>query len=128
MKRITFAFAGFALFFFATSSLRAQTLPDGVTDEMVQEGQGLFDGAGLCAVCHGPGGAGLIGPSLADGEWLVGEGGYEEIITQILEGVPPEKAQNAFGAFMPPKGGSTITEEQVRSVAAYVWTLSNSGS
>ena len=128
MKRITFAFAGCFLAFFAASGLEAQTLPDGVTDAMVQEGQELFAGAGLCAACHGMGGVGAIGPNLLDDEWFQGQGEYEEIVTQIAEGVAPADAQNAFGAFMPPKGGSTITDEQVRSVAAYVWTLSNGGS
>ena len=128
MKRITFAITGCVLVLFAASSLKAQTLPDGITNTMVQEGQVLYVGTGLCAVCHRPGGAGAIGPSLLDDEWLVGDGEYEQIVNQIMEGVAPENAQNAFGAFMPPKGGSTITDEQVRSVAAYVWTLSNGGS
>lgn len=125
MKRVTFTFAGCALVFLATSGLQAQTLPEGVTDNMVQEGSTLFAGAGLCAACHGPGGAGAIGPNLTDDEWFKGEGQFEEIVAQIMEGVLPADAQNAFGAFMPPKGGATISDEQVRSVAAYVWTLSN---
>ena len=30
-----------------------------------------------------------------------------------------------MGAIMPPKGGSAITDDQVKAVAAYVWTLSH---
>ncbi len=94
---------------------------------MVQEGSTIFAGAGLCAACHGPGGAGAIGPNLTDDEWFKGEGQFEEIVAQIMEGVVEAYAHNADVAFMQPKGGATISDVQVRSVAAYVWTLSNGG-
>ena len=126
MKRIVFAFAGLGLAFFATSNARAQSLPEGVTDAMVQEGQQIFTGPGICAACHGPDATGLIGPDLTDGEWLIGDGEYDQLVSQILEGVSAADATNPLGAIMPPKGGAGITEAQVRSVAAYVWTLSHS--
>ncbi len=125
MKRIVFAFAGLGLAFFATSTAQAQTLPEGVTAAMVQEGQQLYAGAGICAACHGPDGTGAIGPNLTDAEWLIGEGEYEQVVAAILEGVTAAEATNPLGAIMPPKGGGAITDAQVRAVAAYVWTLSN---
>ena len=100
--------------------------PEGsFTDAMVQEGQQIFVGAGICATCHGPGGTGVIGPDLTDAEWLIGDGEYDQLVAQISEGVSAAEATNPLGAIMPPKGGSAITETQVRSVAAYVWMLSH---
>ncbi len=125
MKLIHFAFAGLVLAFFATSTLQAQSLPEGVTKAMVQEGQQVYAGAGICAACHGPDATGAIGPNLTDGDWLIGNGDYEQLVAQILEGVSAAEATNPLGAIMPPKGGTGITDAQVRAVAAYVWTLSH---
>ncbi len=126
MKRISLTFAGLAIALMGASSLQAQeALPEGVTEAMVQEGQTIFMGAGLCAVCHGMDGSGAVGPNLTDGEWLTGEGTYPELIDQITNGVSPAEVKNALGAIMPPKGGSAITDDQVKAVAAYVWTLTH---
>jgi len=100
-------------------------LPAGVTDAMVQEGQQVYAGAGICAACHGPDATGAVGPDLTDPEWLIGDGEYEQLVAQILEGVTAAEATNSLGAIMPPRGGAGITEAQVRAVAAYVWTLSH---
>ena len=124
MKRTSWGFAGLVLAFFATS-VQAQSLPEGVTDAMVQEGQQIFAGAGICAACHGPQATGLIGPDLTDAEWLIGDGEYEQLVAQILKGVTAAEATNPLKAIMPPKGGGAITDAQVRAVAAYVWTLSH---
>ncbi len=107
------------------SGLTAAERPAGVTEAMIQEGRQIYAGAGICAACHGPNAEGAIGPSLTDGEWLVGGGEYEQLVTQIMEGVSAADATNPLGAIMPPKGGAAITEAQVRSVAAYVWALSH---
>ncbi len=97
-------------------------LPAGVTQAMVTEGASVFSGAGSCLACHGAGGAGSpIGPKLADNEWLNIDGEYESIVGLITTGVPAPKQ---FPAPMPPKGGSQISDEQVRQVAAYVYSIS----
>ena len=96
-------------------------LPEGVTARMIETGAALYGGAGLCAVCHGANGEGSIGPDLADDEWVHSDGSYDAIVHQILEGVPADKSES--GVPMPPKGGATLTDEQVRAVAAYVWSL-----
>ncbi len=124
MKRISLTFAALAIALMGASSLHAQ-MPDGVTDAMVAEGQTVFMGAGLCAACHGMDATGAVGPDLTDGEWLIGDGTYPALVNQITEGVSAEEATNSMGAIMPPKGGSAITDDQVKAVAAYVWTLSN---
>ena len=148
MKRIAFAFPRHVLAFFAifvvvgcsgraaaedanvvddlrAAAPRPAARPETVTDAMVEEGQQIYAGAGICAVCHGPDATGDIGPNLTDAEWLIGDGEYEQIVTQILEGVSAADATNPLGAIMPPKGGAAITEAQVRAVAAYIWTLSH---
>ncbi len=124
MKRISLTFAGLAIALIGASSLQAQ-MPDGATDAMVAEGQTVYMGAGLCAACHGMDGSGAVGPDLTDGEWLTGGGTYPELIDQITNGVAADEIKNSMGAIMLPKGGSAITDDQVKAVAAYVWTLSN---
>ncbi|RMH19262.1 MAG: cytochrome c [Gemmatimonadetes bacterium] len=101
-------------------------LPEGVTAEMVAQGKEIFSGPGLCQACHGPGGDGSMGiaPKLADSEWLNIDGSYEAIVDLVMHGVPQPKQ---FPGAMPPKGGSQISDDQVKAVAAYVWTLSHSG-
>lgn len=109
----------------AEADAMAQELPEGVTPEMVAEGKTIFSGAGICMSCHGPAGEGIpnLGANLTDDEWLHIDGSYESIVQNILNGVTAQESSS--GVPMPPKGGTAITDEQVRAVAAYVWTLSN---
>jgi mono/diheme cytochrome c family protein len=99
-------------------------LPEGVTAAMAEEGRTLFHGAGICFTCHGQDGVGApnLGPALGDAEWLHSDGSFEAIVNQINAGVPA--AQSKSGTVMPPKGGAaTLTDEQVRAIAAYVYSL-----
>lgn len=100
----------------------ASTLPQGVTPDMVAKGKKVFAGNGLCLACHGPDGKGTVGPNLTDKEWLHVDGSFEQIAKLVLAGV--DQAASKTGQIMPPKGGSSINEADVRAVAAYVWTLS----
>jgi cytochrome c oxidase cbb3-type subunit 3 len=93
-----------------------------VTPAAIARGDTVYHGPGNCYACHGNKGEGLVGPSLIDAEWIHSKGTYEEIITQISGGVPKEKSKS--GIPMPPKGGSTISDEDVKAVAAYVHSLS----
>ena len=104
-------------------SAQAKPLPEGVTAAMVETGKTLFHGPALCANCHGPNGEGTgIAPILTDKVWLHSDGSYDAIVKQITTGVPQPKESMIP---MLPKGGSGITDEQVKAVAAYVWSLSN---
>ena len=98
-------------------------LPAGVTVAMVQEGQEIFNGnTGICFTCHvreGRGGA--LAPSLVDDEWLNIDGGYESVVGIVLKGVPEPQQ---YPGMMQPRAGMPLTDEQVRAVAAYVFTLS----
>ena len=108
----------------AAQAQRADSLPPGVTAKMVTDGAALFKGAGLCTACHGADSKGLpnLGPDLTDAKWLHSKGSYDELVKGIMAGVTADKSTT--GIVMPPKGGSSLTDEQVKWVAAYVWTLS----
>ena len=101
----------------------AMELPAGVTQEMVAQGDEIFHNAGLCYTCHGPDAKGTnLGPDLTDGTWLNTSGhNYDEIVGVVTNGVPTPKQ---YPSPMVARGGSSISDEQVRAVAAYVFTLS----
>jgi len=101
-----------------------QELPEGVTMAMVDEGKTVFEGAGICASCHGAAGEGIpnLGGNLTDDDWLHSEGDYEGIVATVMNGVTAEASSS--GVPMPPRGATNITDDQVRAAAAYVWTLS----
>jgi mono/diheme cytochrome c family protein len=98
-----------------------------VTPEQVAQGQRIFNGraaGGTCFSCHGAEGEGTAnGPDLTDQEWLNTDGTLQGIIQVIREGVDQPKE---FPAPMPPMGGARLSDEQVRAVAAYVHSLTNS--
>jgi mono/diheme cytochrome c family protein len=89
---------------------------------MVSRGKVLFGGAGLCLACHGPDAKGGVGPNLTDQQWLHDDGNYEALVKLITTGVQPKDSKT--GQMMPPKGGSAISEADVKAVAAYVWSIS----
>lgn len=98
--------------------------PAGVTQEMVEEGAQHY--GTICSACHGPGGAGTpAGPALNDGQWIHISGAFEEIDRIIHAGVPNPREHPAA---MPPLGGGSFNDEQVRQISAYVFALSRSGS
>jgi len=107
----------------AQAKLVAKNLPQGVTQAMVDEGQNLF--GTVCAACHGPAGAGTpVCPTLNDANWINITGTYPEIVTTITNGVPQPRQHP--GA-MPPKGGGSFDDAQVKALAAYVFALSHQG-
>lgn len=105
-----------------TAAAQTGELPEGVTPEMVAAGKQIFEGEGLCYTCHGQDATGTaLAPDLTDDTWLNISGrNYDEIVQLVQTGVPqPVEAP----APMPPRGGSSITDEQVNEVAAYVASL-----
>ena len=103
--------------------LLPDSLPPGITAEMVLRGKGVFEGDGLCSNCHGADAMGLLGPNLTDSEWWHAQGSYLSIVQQVLVGVT--EAESRSGVAMPARGGSNIGEADVQAVAAYVWRLSH---
>lgn len=104
-----------------------QELPDQVTPRMVETGRTIFARDGFCYTCHGQDGRGVpnLGSDLTDGQWDYADGSYGSLVERIRKGVPAN-VSNA-GVPMPPAGGGKLNDEQVRAVAAYVWTLSGGG-
>lgn len=99
----------------------AGTPPQGATAEDVTQGQVLFTSTANCFTCHGPDGGGTaLAPNLRDAEWINIDGTFAQIQQVVKEGVPTPKQHPAP---MPAMGGANLTDDQVRQVAAYVWSL-----
>lgn len=92
-------------------------------------GDSIFHGqvaGGTCQTCHGPDAKGTsLAPNLTDSQWLNGDGSYQFIVNTVTNGVPRPKQ---YPAPMPPMGGASLSPDQVRAVAAYVYSLSRRGS
>lgn len=97
-------------------------LPEGVTMEMVSQGDQLFTGQGGCHVCHGPDATGTqLAPDMTDDEWLNISGrNHDEIVALIKSGVPQPVEHPGP---MPPMGGANLSDAQVDALAAYILTL-----
>jgi mono/diheme cytochrome c family protein len=103
-------------------------LPAGVTTAMIAEGDSLFHKAS-CVRCHGADASGAQnGPSLKGPTFLHVNGSYEDYVRVITSGVPADSIKDKSHRFaMRPKGGgqTPLTDDQVRAVAAYVYSLSH---
>ncbi|MBS2023784.1 MAG: c-type cytochrome [Deltaproteobacteria bacterium] len=78
--------------------------------QTVETGAKLFSQS--CAVCHGAGGEGKIGPNLTDAYWLHGPKPTD--IHKVIAGGVVEKGMPAWNPVLGP--------ERVRALAAYVLT------
>jgi mono/diheme cytochrome c family protein len=122
----------FASLFATVSVAGAQpepvAVPDSVTAERVLAGSEIYNG-GSCAACHAVGGRGVgrRAPDLSDIEWLHSEGDFDGIFQAIFWGVPEDrmKAVTPRPFEMHPRGGMTIDREQMKALAAYVWTVAH---
>ena len=121
--RLGLLVAALALLGAGQAVAQEKAAPAGVTPAAIAQGDSIFHKDGLCYACHGSNAEGAVGPNLTDAEWLHGDGSYDMIVATVTSGVPADKAKK--GIAMPPKGGSSITDEQVKAVAAYVYSLSH---
>ncbi len=105
----------------------AVTVPDSIPPAPVLAGSDLYNG-GSCVGCHAVAGVGTgrRGPDLADVEWLHSEGDFDGIFRTIMWGVPMDrmKAVTPRPFEMHPRGGMNGDREQLKALAAYVWSLS----
>jgi mono/diheme cytochrome c family protein len=97
--------------------------PAGVAPVAITLGDSLFHSKGNCYACHGANAQGAVGPNLTDADWIHSDGSYDAIVKQITTGVTAEESKSKIP--MPPKGGSQITDDEVKAVAAYVYSLSH---
>ena len=111
----------------AAPANRAPVLPAGVTAASIAEGKTLFEATtSNCGRCHGVDAKGTTrGPNLSDSTWSQIDGSYPEIVRIINEGVPSAKVKPPYQLMMRPKGGAALSDAQVSSIAAYVWSLSH---
>ncbi len=97
-------------------------VPKGATSAMVAAGDKIYH-AQACVGCHGDSGQGTtIGPALNTKDWLWGDGSWSAIAKIITEGVDQPKK---YRSPMPAMGGAQLTPQQVKEVAAYVWSISH---
>ena len=101
-------------------------VPPGATRAMVDLGDRIYHGqvgGAACTGCHGDHGQGSpLGPDLTGKKWLWSDGSLEGITKTINEGVSQPKQ---YRSPMPPMGGAQLTADQVKAVAAYVWSISH---
>lgn len=108
----------------APAAVGEDTIPPAV----IAEGKAIFEGkrGALCVTCHAKNARGVtgLGPDLTDATWLHGDGSMAFLQNVIRAGIlTPKKS----ASIMPPMGGASLNAEQVRAVAAYVYTLSAKG-
>jgi glucose/arabinose dehydrogenase len=97
-------------------------VPKGATAAMVAAGDKLYH-ANPCIGCHGDSGQGTtLGPALNTKEWMWSDGSWSGIAKTITEGVQQPKK---YRSPMPAMGGAQLTPQQVKEVAAYVWSISH---
>jgi mono/diheme cytochrome c family protein len=98
--------------------------PPGVTDSAIAWGKRLFHGSANCALCHGDGAQGTSeGPALTGALWLHGPGTYEWLVEQIKHGIPAHRTYTRQP--MPMRGWTNMPDNDVRAVAAYVWSITH---
>jgi len=95
------------------------------TSQEIAKGDSIFRGrlaGGTCFTCHQLNAKGLPGlaPDLTDAKWLHGDGSLAFIVATIQKGVAKPKVA---GGPMLPRGGTNLTDDQVKAVAAYVYSL-----
>jgi glucose/arabinose dehydrogenase/cytochrome c5 len=94
--------------------------PPGSTQAQVDAGDRLFHSLS-CTGCHGTDARGTpLGPDLASGKWLWGDGSLASIKATITKGVPAPKQ---YRSPMPPMGGAQLSDKDLDAVAAYVWAV-----
>ncbi len=99
-------------------------LPQGMTLDLIRQGDSVYRGKGGCNTCHGPDGGGMpasgsgvtAGLNFVPSQWAAIDSvikvGIAEPITRTPIAMPPRGAQ------------SNLTDDESRLVAAYVWAIS----
>jgi len=108
---------------------KAAPLPTGVTAAMITEGDTIFN-TKSCKNCHLPNGVGgPRAPNLTDQTWIHIDGSYDAIVNLVTTGfTKAEQKDPQYPFSMNPRGGGrppTLTDDQIKAVAAYVWSLSH---
>lgn len=78
-----------------------------------------------CAACHGMEGQGMpnLGKDMTTSPFIK-QHSNDELLAFIKQGRMPGDPANTTGVAMPPKGGNpTLTDDQLRTIIAYIRTL-----
>ena len=105
-------------------SAKLPALPQGVTLDMIRQGDDLYRGKGGCITCHGPDGGGMpaSGSGITAGLNFV-PAEIAAIDSLIKTGIPEPATRTPIA--MPPRGAqSNLTDDETRRLAAYVWAIS----
>ena len=103
-------------------------LPEGMTVEMIVDGDQIYHHEGGCTLCHGQEATGVQqrGSAITNAILLVpvsSPGGWGAVDSLIMNGVPEAVTRSSIA--MPPRGlRSNLNTDQVRRVAAYAWAIS----
>lgn len=109
----------------APAAAQSKPAPPAVTPAAIAAGDTIFHKSGNCYACHSATAQGTpgLGPNLTDAEWIHGDGSYDMIVATVTKGIAKDASKS--GVVMPAKGGGTITDDQVKQVAAYIYSLSH---
>ena len=108
----------------------AAPMASAVTPAMIAMGDSIYHAAS-CRRCHGPDAKGATnGPNLTGPTFLhiKGTGSYNDFLNVIMTGVPADSIKDpSHRQPMRPRGGgqTPLTDDQVKAVAAYVYSLSH---
>lgn len=100
-------------------------LADGMTIDMIRNGDRLFHGKGGCVSCHGSEAQGLAarGKTLTAGVAFVPPGDWNALDSLISAGMPDRQTRSPIA--MPPRGQhEDLDAGEIRDIAAYVWAIS----
>ena len=115
MKRTYILFAVLALF---VSSFAFKTQSSELKESM-KRGKDVYDGSGLCTVCHMPEGKGMTGafPPLAKSDYLMAD--LDRSIKIVIEGLSEEIEVNGtkYNGAMQPSG---LDDKDIADVLNYV--------
>ena len=115
-------------YFDTDEEAQPDSLPDlafGMTLEQIRDGDRLFHGKGACVDCHGSEAQGLPGrgKTLTAGLQFIPKGDWNAIDSVISVGMPDRQTRSPIA--MPPRGKhSNLDAEEMRTIAAYVWAIS----
>jgi cytochrome c5 len=110
----------------STAPAAKPAMPPGVTATMIASGDSIFNNRS-CKNCHLVGGiGGPRAPNLTDTQWIHIDGSYDSIVKLVTSGfTKAEQVDKTYQFSMNPRGGVNLTDDQIRSVAAYVYSLSH---
>ena len=111
-----------------TAAAAAMNAAPAVTPAMIAMGDSIFHAAS-CRRCHGMDAKGAQnGPSLMGPTFLHVNGSYNDFVRIIMSGVPADSIKDKSHTLpMRARGGgqTPLTDDQVKAVAAYVYSLSH---